>query len=173
MRWEQRKLPRNTDAAFTLVEVLVALALLAALSMVVWATSAAGGRSLRGAVSAVHRSAELLQIDSTVRLEAQRVVSPCWFAAPSAEHSPGELRLAYLDGSPDRCLTLSFEDGVLTVGDGVQNVAFQNVQEVRMDIASSAPGRTPALQLDVRLKGSREVRIVAALGGVPFPSAGR
>ncbi len=162
----------ESEEGFTLVEVLVALVLLSTLSLVVWAASFTGGRTLSKISAGISHNVELLEIDSAVRSYAQRVTLPYWLAGAKAESSDGGLSLPYLDGNPGLFLTLAFHDGMLTFGDGTQSVSFPDVQEARMEVSPPSEGAASALTLIVKIKRGPEIRIVAPLGGVPFPVAG-
>jgi len=162
----------GNEEGFTLVEVLVALALLSTLGLFVWAASASGEKSLRRIADGVRRSAEILELDAVVRSYAQRVLTPYWLQAPRLELSPGSLSVSYLDGSQDTALQISFGGQTLTVGDGVHRVEFKGVQDARMEITSATPQGASALKLTVRIAGPQPVTILAALGCRPFPLVG-
>lgn len=163
-------LPAN-DAGFTLAEVLAALALLSALALFVAAGFAAGDRGLRRVSDGAHRNAELLELDAVVRSYAWRILTPYWLQRPQSSGSTGTLSISYLDGSEEAALRIVFREGILTVGDGIENVKFDGVQDAQMEIAPAREGGASALRLTVRLGGSKPVIILAALGAKPFPLA--
>ena len=172
--WRRRRtsLPPGNEQGFTLVEVLVALALLSTLGLFVWAAAASGEKSLRRIVDGIRRYAEILELDAVVRSYAQRVLTPYWLPAPRSEISPGSLSVSYLDGSEEAALQISFRGQTLSVGDGAHNAEFQGVQDARMEITTAPPQGASALKLTVRLGGRQPVTILAALGGRPFPLVG-
>jgi prepilin-type N-terminal cleavage/methylation domain-containing protein len=157
------------DAGFTLAEVLAALALLSTLALFVAAGFVTGDRSLRRVSDGAHRNAELLELDSVVRSYAQRILTPYWLQGPRSSRSPGALSISYLDGVEEAALQISFQAGVLTVGDGIENVRFDGIQDAQMEIAPAHERGAAVLRLTVRLGEPQLVTILAALGGKPFP----
>lgn len=165
-------LPPDREAGFTLAEVLAALALLSSLALVVAAGFVTGDRSLERVRSSARRSAQVLRMDAAVRGWTQRVLTPYWLPSPRCSRSTGALAVFYLDGSEEAALRLSLRDGILTVGDGIENVRFDGVQDAQMEIVPARQRGAPVLRLTVRLAGLQPFTILAALGGRPFPLVG-
>ncbi len=159
----------KSERGFTFPEVLVSLALLGALSLIVFAAFFTGDRTLRKVSAEISRNSELLEISSTLRSFAQRVCLPYWSADPAAAGVKDALSVPYVDGSKDRLLNVSFQNRTLTVGDGIQTVSFADVAEAHVELSSPAQGAAPAVLLTLRLADGDPLRIVAPLGGVPFP----
>jgi prepilin-type N-terminal cleavage/methylation domain-containing protein len=157
------------DAGFTLAEVLAALALLSMLALFVATGFVTGDRSLRRVSDGARRNAELLELDSVVRSYAQRVLTPYWLQGPRSSRSPGTLSISYLDGSEEAAMQISFQAGILTVGDGIENVRFEGIQDAQMEIVPARERGAQVLKLIVRLCGPQPVTVLAALGAKPFP----
>jgi prepilin-type N-terminal cleavage/methylation domain-containing protein len=162
-------LPLSNDAGFTLAEVLAALVLLSTIALFLAAGFTTGGRSLRRVADGARRNAELLELDSVVRSYAQRILTPYWLRGPRFEQAPGALTISYLDGSEQASLRIFFRSGTLTVGDGINNVRFDGVEDAQMEIAPARERGAPVLRLTVHLGGPQPLIILAALGGKPFP----
>ena len=86
----------------TLMEVMVALAILSALGFGVW-LALSGSHGLLVGVAA--RSAEIrriLQLDTALRREMERVRPPFWIGLPPDAGRGGDrsITLGYLDGDP-------------------------------------------------------------------------
>ena len=160
------------EAGFTLAEVIAAFALLSMLGLVVASGFISGDRSLQRVSDGARRNAELLRLDAVVRSYARRVLTPYWLPAPQVTMGPGALSISYLDGSREEALRVAFRDGVLTVGDGIENVRFDGVRDAKMEIAPARDQGAATLRLTVRLAGADPFIILAGFGGRPFPLVG-
>ena len=147
----------------------MALALLGTLVLVVWAASFSGGRALEKISSGIRRNAEILQIDSTLRDGARRILIPYWASGPTYVGTDRSLSVSWLDGSRDKSLALALQNGSLVVDDGIQAASFPDVADARIEVAPPGPGAVPALILTIRITGADPFKVVAPLGGVSFP----
>jgi len=104
--------PRGSSGGYTLMEVLVAIAILSALGFGVW-MSVSGSHRLLARVSALDRgSRQVLLLDAALRAELARIRPPFWLGAPPVAVSASSacLELTCLGGEPDALLRVVFED---------------------------------------------------------------
>ena len=169
--WRFRRFGR--EDGFTQVEVLVALAVLGALSLLVWASSSAAGRTLQRVSRGTAQNAELLRLDSVLRVQAARILTPYWLPRPKTNRATAGLSLFFLDGDESSCLTLSYEQGVLRIMDGKTESRFPGIHEARMEVVPANGACPDSLVVAVQLDGREKVTFVAQLGGVPLPASTR
>ena len=104
--------PRGSSGGYTLMEVLVAIAILSALGFGVW-MSVSGSHRLLARVSSLDRgSRHVLLLDAALRAELARIRPPFWLGAPPVAVSASSacLELTCLGGEPDALLRVVFED---------------------------------------------------------------
>ena len=162
----------TNEQGFTLVEVIVALALTGTLLLVVWA-AASGGMWTAGRIgAAVSRNIEMAQIDRAVRDLAQRVAVPYWAKAPRVQTTSSRMRFSFLDGDPDAWASFSFDDGSLVLDDGKSRLVFRGIETASFSFDDRPAGTSPPLEIILRIRGGKNARIVAPFGTSPFPLVG-
>jgi len=145
--------------------VLVALFILSTLGVGAWH---ALGVSLRMAThlrSSLTAGARLLQLDDQLRGIVGRVIPPFWAPSRIVEVQGDTLTVPYLDRNAEKSISMSFQDGVLTVSDGEHPMRY--FEFTRVTFAAAADGQnqygiTVQLEADGKL-----VLITARFGGAP------
>jgi prepilin-type N-terminal cleavage/methylation domain-containing protein len=158
---------RWSDDGFTFVEVLVAIALL---SVVGVATSRGLSQALRSVGRtgvSLAQSARLARLDDSLRSLSGRIRVPYWAADQAIATGADELRVGWLDGDPERELSLGFRDGVLAVGDGRTVERYAGFGNARFSVLPDQDGRTVGIGLELLLSDGSRVTVLARLGSMP------
>ena len=158
----------RNEEGFTFLEVLVGLVILSFLGAALAGSVSAALRTALRIDASLRRSSRMLRIDDTLRSLAARVRTPYWAASHAVSTVEGELRVGWLDGDPDRRLSIGFHDGVLTIGDGESASRFDGIDGALFSLTEDEESRVSCLRLELDFGGSRELTIVARLGGEPL-----
>jgi prepilin-type N-terminal cleavage/methylation domain-containing protein len=172
MRKTGRSSSRPAENGFTVLEVLVGMAILSLLGIGVWSGVAASLRSASRLRAAVLANARLLQLDDRIRQAAGRIVPPWWAKGPEIQELQGEWRVPLVDGYPEKFLVVAFKDGVLSVDDGDFVSLFPGFTSVSVTPAWEGESGFRGLRLDVAGKGIDPLSISARFGGAELCSQG-
>jgi prepilin-type N-terminal cleavage/methylation domain-containing protein len=143
------------EDGFTLVEVLVGLAVISLLGVAVWGAAAAAFRGVERARRSALASARAIQLDDRFRACIGRVRPPWWGGEPRMESEGAAWRIGDLDGEAGKALVLRWADGVLSIDDGT--TATRHTGYTGVELA-------PALDTGGRVFGSKLVVVGGALG---------
>ena len=172
MRRTGRSTSLPAENGFTVLEVLVGLAILSLLGIGVWSGVAASLRAASRVHEAVLANARLLQLDDRIRAAAGRIVPPWWDRGPEIQELQAEWRVPMVDGYPEKFLVVAFKDGVLSVDDGDFVSLFPGFTSVSLTPAWEGESGLRCLRLDVAGKGIDPLSISARFGGAELRSAG-
>ncbi len=158
---------------FTIVEILVAVAVTSILGMGLWFALSHAGRLL-GKASTVHRnSRQVLFLNDAVTREVGRVRIPFWegMSLVDGHDEPKTLRLPFVDGARSRELSIEYVGDRVRLsrieGDAETVVAsFGPFTSVKWEWVEEMPGRVSGFLLSVQMEGS--ARAVSLF--VPTPS---
>jgi prepilin-type N-terminal cleavage/methylation domain-containing protein len=158
---------RDTDDGFTLIEVLVGMAILSLLGVAVWGGVTAALRAVSRSHDAALANARLLQLDDRFRAGAGRIRPPWWEPGLAIEESDGTWRIPFLDGAPERALTVTLKDGTLSIDDGEVATQYAGVSSATVGLQKDESGAAYGATLDVEGPGFGRLTFLALLGGVP------
>jgi prepilin-type N-terminal cleavage/methylation domain-containing protein len=167
MRMRKTDLSSSPPAenGFTVLEVLVGLAILSLLGVGAWSGASASLRAAARVRAAVLANARLLQLDDRIREAAGRIVPPWWAKGPEIQELQGEWRVPLIDGDPGEVLVVAFTDGVLSIDDGDFVSLFPGFTAVRLAHAWEGECGLRGLRLDIAGKEIGQLSINARLGG--------
>lgn len=114
---KQKKIIPSREAGFTLIEVLMAIAVLSIGMFLI----GVGVFSSVNAISKVNKKNDnnviLLKVVSVVEKYVERVMFPFWEKPEVKTANGGKgVSINYFDGDPDKLLIIEFEDGVFRIG---------------------------------------------------------
>jgi hypothetical protein len=158
---------RNSEHGSTILEVMIALAILSALALGAWSAVGASLRLSGRQRERVRESADLLAADDALRGLALRVRPPFWGPPAPTQVGPDELVVPFLDGDPRKSLHVAFRDGTLLLGDGAATAAFTGFTSGAVAPAVDAAGTVYGLSIELTRADGRTVTIVARFGGMP------
>ncbi|MGA2641446.1 MAG: hypothetical protein ABSG21_11175 [Spirochaetia bacterium] len=145
--------------------MLVALFILSTLGVGAWhamGVSLRMGTHIRSSLTA---GARLLQLDDQLRCTVGRVIPPFWAPTQIVEVLGNTLTVPYLDRNAEKSISMSFQDGVLTVSDGEHTMRYFEFKTVTFAAAADGQnqyGITVQLEADCKL-----VQITTRFGGAP------
>jgi hypothetical protein len=119
----------------------------------------------------VIESAHVLRFDDTVRRAVERVRVPFWASELTVETGSDGLSAAFMDGDPAKELTLSFKEGILSLGDGESVTRFTDFTDAEFSAAEDSDHLTYGILIHARTKTGKDLSITARFGGTPI--AGR
>ncbi len=151
-----------SEAGFTLVETLAALALSALLSVVLWGALSGGTLSARRILSQAVSNAALLRLDDRLRDVVGHVETPFWLSSPQVAKTENGLTVGRLNGDSERSAIFAVGDGFVEIGDGERTTRHGGLEAVRF-----SPARDGGEIVGVRLSlgGPTPLEIVARFGG--------
>jgi prepilin-type N-terminal cleavage/methylation domain-containing protein len=170
MRRIVRYRSRASEEGFTLLEVLVGMAILSLLGVGVWTAVTASFRSAERLQASALANAQILQIDDRLRDCTVRVRAPWWAEPPSIQAAEHTWRIAYLDGKPEKKLVVSWNDRVLSIDDGACVSRYPGYSSASLSAAVGADGRVFGLTLTIEGKYVGHISIVARYGGAEVRS---
>ncbi len=156
---------RPGEDGFTLVEVLVGLAVISLLGVAVWGAASAAFRGVERARRSALASARALQLDDRFRACIGRVRPAWWAGEPRMESEGGAWRIGDLDGEAEKALVLRWADGVLTIDDGTTSTRHLGYAGVELAPALDTGGRVFGTRLVVEGGALGRLQIVARYGG--------
>jgi hypothetical protein len=150
--------------------VVVALFILSALGIGAWH---AVGVSLRLAArlkDTMLANTRLLQLDDRLRGLAGRIYLPFWAPDGIVQVGNGALNVPYLDGDPGKKLSLTFQEGVLSLSDGKVTTQYEDFQSAVLSPATDEGHRQYGVSVGLEGKDGKPVLIVARFGATPLGS---
>ena len=167
MREISRPPAREHEHGFTLLEVLAGLAILSVLGIGVWSGVAAALRAISRYHDTALACARLLQLDDRFREAAGRVRVPWWLPGPTVSESDGGYSIPFLDGLPDKLLSIQLVNGALYVTDGAYVSVFPGITAARVSFALDENSDSYGAALEIDMAGIGHAVIVARWGGTP------
>jgi hypothetical protein len=151
------------------LEVLAALLILSLLGIGAWNAVSVSLRLVTRIHDKVLASVRLLELDDRIRDLAGRVRAPFWAPDHAAIMADG-VTVPYLDGNPDKSLSLSFRDGKLVVGDG--EIISRYIDFMIADFSMAVDSQNMIFGITVALeeKDGERVSITARFGSTPLGS---
>ncbi len=164
------------DAGFTFMEILVAMMLMAALTVVVTSGFLSGQGLIQRIIRAAMESSQLLRTKDTLRRAAARIHIPWWSGTVAVTEQDTELSIPWLDGNPDASLRLVRKGSILAVSVGADGPvsALGPFAETSVALARDDLGRPWGLRVGIR-SGSMArpvVEVVVPFGSAPLLGAG-
>ena len=157
---------RASEEGFTLLETLVAMVVLSAIGIGVWAAVTVSSQSVTRSRASGRAAAELLQIDDRLRACVSRVCAPWWSPAPTIQGGGGSWSIPYLDGAADRSLGISWKDAALLIDDGATVSRYPGFTSASVAPALDADRRPFGVELALEGRYLGRVTIVARFGSV-------
>ena len=172
MRRAARLSSREGEEGSTLLEVLVAMVVLSALGVGVWAAVTVSMQSVTRSRAGGLAATQVLQIDDRLRACVDRVRAPWWMPTPSIEAGEGSWRVPFLDGDPAKALVVSWAAQVLTIDDGSTASRYGGFTSARLAPALGADGKPFGVELSLEGKPIGKVSVVARYGGMELRAGG-
>jgi hypothetical protein len=168
MRRNGRFSSSESEGGSTLLEVIAAMAIISILGIGAWnAVSASlriAGRIHDNAIA----SERLLVLDDRVRGLAGRIRAPFWAARQAVEADAGSMSVSFLDGNPEKKMSLSFQGGILSVDDGSAVTRFTGFTEADFSPATDDGNNVFGITVNVRTKDGKRLAITARFGSMPI-----
>ena len=161
-RWPSRK----SEEGFTLLETLVAMVVLSALGVGVWAAVTVSEQSVARSRASSRAATQVLQVDDRLRACVSRVRAPWWMPAPSIQGDDGSWNIPYLDGDPDKSLAISWKTTELSIDDGGAVSRYPGFTSARLTSALDVDGRPYGVELTLEGKYVSRISIIARFGSV-------
>lgn len=172
MRAAERKSspPNPIEAGFSFIEILVSMLLSAVLGLVLWSGLSNGEGLVRKTILRSSQAVEILQLDSALRRELERIRVPFWARSQTAVSQEGSiLSISWLEGYAERRLSLEVRASTILIGEtaGGRMAAFGPFENVRMRLLPDETGRPRGVEISVE-RGGQPVLIAARFGGNPL-----
>lgn len=168
------------------MEILVSLLLLSVLGLVVWTGLARGQGLVLRTFDAAADSMRLLQLDTALRAAAGRVRVPYWETDAGATSHAGSLSVPWLDGYPDRRLSLETDGAKLVLrsadpeGREERRAVFGPFASVALGLARGPEGEVRGILVSLGAvpgapgaQGAQDTTLETRFGGQPLqPGSG-
>jgi len=160
--------PKRPEAGFSFIEILVALVLFSALGLVLWSGLGSGQALVRKTSQRATYALKILQLDNGLRQALGRLRVPFWVPAEAAvRQERGRLVMSWLDGDPDKTLTLQLRGDRIRIGEAGAEGFFGPFPGARLGLFRDEEGRP--LGVEVTIAGGGEpTRILARFGSTPL-----
>jgi type II secretory pathway pseudopilin PulG len=159
--------PKHPEAGFSFLEVLVALLLAATLGLVLWSGLGGAQGLLRQTVRRTSLAVKILQLDTALRQGLERVRVPFWLEPASAvRQEGGRIDISYLDGDPEKTLTLRLRDGRLSLEAGGVEATFGPFPGTGLALSRDPEGRPRGVEVSID-RGGEGTLILARFGSNP------
>ena len=168
MRGNGRSTSRKTESGSTLLEAIVALAIISILGIGAWNAVGAAIRIAGRINEKSMENARILQLDDALRGLAARIRAPFWVPGHAVTVEAGSARVPYLDGDPDKAFTISFLDGVVTLDDGGRVMRFSGFSRAVISAAEDKESGVYGLTLELSTKDGRTIAMTARFGSMPI-----
>ena len=157
----------------TVVELIVALSILAVLTGVVWAAMSNGFLRVEESGGRAREVVSLVVVDFAVRDAAGRVRPPYWLAeAPLSIENGPHIELGYIDGLPDGTIRIVSEENAIVFEYAQEpdtsettRTVYQGATLVEALPATDDSGTTIGINLSLMV-GERRVTTVAPFGSI-------
>ncbi len=120
----------EAEAGYTTIEALVSVALIALAGAIMLGISAVSIRSLAASKNAASVSANALAIDGALRAAIGRVRVPWWERRFAVTEGDSRASVAWLDGFPDRELSVSESGGHLVMEESGRGILYRSGAEI-------------------------------------------
>lgn len=166
----------RSDAGFTFMEILVAMMLMAVLTVVVTSGFLSGQGLIQRIIRSATQSSQLLRTRETLRRAAARIRIPWWSGSVAVVEQASELAVPWLDGDPTSVLRLVHKGTFLAVSVGANGPvsALGPYTDAHLEVARDGLGRPWGLKVGV-WNGSTDappIEIAAPFGSAPLLGAG-
>lgn len=165
MRRTEPASSRDSEAGFTLLEVLLGMVILSLLGIGMWTAVTVAMRSVDRFHAGSLANVRLLQIDDRFRECMARIRAPWWESAPAVETATDGWKIAFLDGDHGKALIISWRDGSLIIDDGAYESRFPGFNSVRLETALAADGMPMGASLTLEGRYIGATTIIARYGG--------
>jgi prepilin-type N-terminal cleavage/methylation domain-containing protein len=165
MRRIARSYSRPGEEGFTLLEVLAGLVVLSLLGIGVWTAVTVALRSVERFREGARAGSQALRLDDRFRACVDRVRPPWWGGEPEMRTEGHTWRISCLDGDPGKMLTLSWQDGVLTIDDGERVMRYRGIVDADCAPAMDGTGMPFGAELSLEAEHLGRFTIVARYGG--------
>jgi prepilin-type N-terminal cleavage/methylation domain-containing protein len=155
------------DQGFALLEVIAGLAILSVVSIGVWSGATAVLRVISRYHDTALACARLLQLDDRFREAVGRVCVPWWLSGPTVKEMDNGYSIPFLDGQPDKVMSIRLRNGSLFITDGAYVSDFPGVTAASVSAALDASSASRGAALEIEMTGIGRVVIVARWGGTP------
>jgi prepilin-type N-terminal cleavage/methylation domain-containing protein len=170
---------RTGKDGFTLIELMVAVAITALIGLVVWQGAVQAQRTTD--MMSVHSrtTMRILQMERSLRKQTSHILMPYWIGNLESfvDLDAGEMEIPFYEGEADSYLVVNHSDDMLLIGTRggktgeMSNVQqFDGISEILFDVIENDAGELLGIQYQVYVtrKNDQPVVIMAGFGSNPF-----
>jgi prepilin-type N-terminal cleavage/methylation domain-containing protein len=170
---------RTGEDGFTLIELMVTVAITALIGLVVWQGAVQAQRTTDRMSIHSHTTIRTLQVERSLREQMKRIQIPYWIGSLelSIDEDAGEVEIPFYEGEADSFLVVKQSYASLLVGiksgqaeemSYVQQ--FDGISGIRFDIIENDTGALLGIQYQVYIteKNDQPIVITAGFGANPF-----